>query len=165
MDGEAVDVCKLVVADLLTRVNTFAVTGWTPRRAFVPQFKLKDIKDVQVVVCHASRTGERENRGRVVREIGIYVGVLKLLDSTSSDQAASEEDLAELDGLVLLMEQLQQLFVPEETPPDEPPTPYVVGTNGKYLATEAAAVPLYSIEDMKERRQFTGVLSVKFRAA
>lgn len=158
MSAEAVEVCQLAVEDLATRVASFAVTGWTPKRAFVPRFKLKDVKAVQVVTCPASRTGDRENRGRVVREIGIYVGVLKLLETGSSDQDAGDGDLAELDDLVLFMEQLQQLFVPESSA-----TRYRLG-NGKYEATEATAVPLYSVEDMEKSRQFTGVLSVKFRA-
>ncbi|MBX3444259.1 MAG: hypothetical protein KF774_17790 [Planctomyces sp.] len=155
MTSELIELQTLLVADLATRGETFCLTGWTPKRAFVPRYELKDVKQLQVVVTPASRAGSRQTRALVQRRLGVYVGVLKLLAPGQSDQVAPPADLSELDALVRFVEQLDDLFYPKHG------GFYAVG-DGKFTCVESSAVPLYDLDLMHARRQFTSVLSVDF---
>ena len=123
-------------------VGTFAQT-FTAARHYRPQFDLTELKTVRVSVVPKaiSITGLMRNANQ--HDVSIDVAVQKKVNPT---------DAAELDGLMLLTEQIADFFrlrrltaLPEA------------------LWTRADNVPVYSPEHLETKQVFTSVLTLTFR--
>jgi len=159
VSAEFVELQAAIVADLAGRVDSFNLTGWVPKRAYLPKFDLGTLRNLQVVTTPASRVKSDTNRGVRGRRLEAYVGVLKKLDATSSDQVSPPANLSELDGLIEFVERLDALFQP---PNPSASGPYRIGADGKFRCVESAIVPLYDLEHMQTLRQFSSVNKVTF---
>jgi hypothetical protein len=115
----------------------------TAARAYAPVFDLGEMADLHVTVVPKAATAERLDRTSRQFDYSVDVAVQKKL---------SDGGDAEIDGLMLLVEQIADHF------------------NGRRPATFAGAVclrvenePVYSPDHLRELRQFTSVLTLVFR--
>ncbi len=105
--------------------------------AFAPQFDLKDLDDLKVVVVPSDLGLKLNTRATLEEETGVEVGFLK------------KAEYDDLPGLIRLVTETSEDFLGL----------HVCGA----VCTEAKFAPLYSPEHLRERRQFTSVLALKFR--
>jgi hypothetical protein len=113
-------------------------------RLYLPQFELPDLKVLHVTVVPKDEDTKAFTRSKTQRVYRVDVGVQKKFE---------KGDAAELDPLVVLVEEITALF------------------RGKRLEAVPEAVctvtkpePLYSPEHMDQYRQFTSVLTLTFKA-
>jgi len=135
------DIADAVVADL--NAGSFSLP-FTASRAYIPRFDLPELAALRVTVVPKGLAIATASRADHQHDYRINVGV---------QQKFEQEDAAELDPLMELVEEIADLF------------------RGAALETEPQAVcvavengPIYAQEHMREKRLFTSILTLTFRA-
>jgi len=114
------------------------------QRLFQPAFTLEDLKDLRVSVVPRTTGITAASRDSSVFECVLDVGVQKKLPA--------EGDVAEIDGLLDLVEEIAD-HVRLQRLPDAPDAAWV----------GIAHEPVVSTESLEKHRVFTSVLSVTYR--
>ncbi|MGD8453655.1 MAG: hypothetical protein PVJ57_17725 [Phycisphaerae bacterium] len=138
-------------ASIITLANAITVdlNGGTfegrfvAQRGYRPVVELPDITGAIVTVVPASLKGEVADRRSWFYDDRIYIGLLKKVDP---------EDLAELDGLMALVEEIGDHLIGSEL---------AAFPEARCLAIEND--PLFSPEHLEQRRQFTSLLTAVYR--
>ena len=106
--------------------------------AFAPEFDLKDLKEMRVVVVPSGLEMKPISRSASEDTMHIQVGVLK---------RCTEDDIVDLVNTVV---SIGRGFLDRR----------VAGA----VCTEVKYLPLYAPEHLRERRQFTGVVELVFKS-
>ena len=116
---------------------------FTAVRRYVPIFELSDLDSLQVSVIPRGREDTPLTRGTDQREVEIQVGVQKRVASLAA---------SDVDPLVALTEEIADHLTRQH-----------LGDSDEYrwLRTEFTAV--YSPEDLREKRVYTGVVTATYR--
>ena len=121
-------------------------------RAYAPVFDLGEMAGLHVTVVPKAASAERLDRSSRQFDYSIDVAVQKKLGPPAGDGSPEQADNTEIDGLMLLAEQIADHFF------------------GRRPATFSQAVclrvdnePIYSPDHLRELRQFTSVLTLVFR--
>jgi len=134
------DIAEAVKEDL--NAGSFS-QPFTAERHYQPLFELKDMKTLKVSVVPNGITVNPLGRGQNQYDVKIDVAVMKKF---------SKDDAAELDPLMLLVEEIADHFRLKR----------LAGYAGAmWIRTEN--VPVYAQEHMEQLRQFTSVLTFTFR--
>ena len=135
------DIADAVVAEL--NGGSFGLP-FTATRAYIPRFDLEEMATLRVTVVPKGVQITRGSRGKDQHDYRVDVGV---------QQKFEQEDAAELDSLMGLVEQIADHFrsLALETDPE---AVCVAVENG----------PVYAQEHMREGRLFTSILTLTFRA-
>ena len=133
-----IDIADAVAAELN---NAELSQEFTAKVNLKPEFELKDLKNLKVTVVHKSLKFSGATRQESAKEVQIDIGVQK--------KTADPDQLAEL---LQLVEEIAGVF------------------DRKRLAGYQKAVcvgiendPIYDPEHLRQYRQFTGVITLKFR--
>lgn len=105
--------------------------------SFAPEFDLADLETMKVVVVPTDFGVKLDSRATVAEDSEVEVGFLKKADDD------------ELPGLVRLVQEIAADFLGR----------HICGA----VCTEAKCAPLFSPEHIRQRRQFTSVLTLSFR--
>lgn len=124
------------IVDLAKDVASFIGDG--AELKFAPEFDLKGIRDKRIVVVPSALKFKPLSRGCTEDSLKVQVGLIK----------KCTED--EVEALVAETVDLGRRFLDE--------------TIAKCVCTDVSYDPLYSAEHLRERRQFTGVIELTFRA-
>ena len=116
----------------------------TAVRMYQPAFTLEDLKDLRVSVVPRTTGISAASRESSTFECVLDVGVQKKLPA--------EDDVAEIDGLLDLVEEIAD-HVRLKRLPDAPDAAWV----------SIAHEPVVSTESLEQHRVFTSVLSVTYR--
>jgi len=133
----------IAVRDALNAA-TFSI-GFTAIRAYVPRFDTESNTDVQVQVVPASDAEGESSAGFDSREMVIHVGVFKRLSGPVS------EETDEIDAMLDLCEEIRAEL-----------NRVRLGENDGAVCSEISHEPIYSVEDIDERRVFLTVLAFTF---
>lgn len=162
----AVQVAESVVAMVENSVS-LTTREFTARRSYLewdldlkgldsPELSSDEKLLIDVVAHTTGQEIEPGDRGSVRFTIPVDIGVRKKFGDTELDQTTGRVKLEEIDGLVLLVEQIALLFVLQRLP-DELETVYDDNKGGvKILAN-----PLR--DHLREMNQFTGIVRVYLR--
>ena len=111
-------------------------------------------EDLQVdVVPVGHDIAELEARESMKYESGVDVAVRKRFGTASQNASTGRIELAEIDDLVLLVEQIHELFCKEAV------TSATI--DASWLDTTIRAT--YIREHLREHRQFTGIVRIRYR--
>ena len=110
---------------------------WNARPALAPEFTLRELEELKVVVVPVELSYKNISRALKERTAKLQIGFMK---------RAKEE---ELDELLATVEKLGMGFL-----------------NTEFCGARCVAVgfnPIYSADDLRERHQFTSVIELAFR--
>lgn len=136
------DIADAVVVDL--NAGSFSQT-FTAQRAYLPEFELPDMENLQVTVVPKGVTTLPGSRSRQQHEYTVDIAVQKKLQTA---------DDAEIDALMTLAEEVGDHLRFQRLPSFP---------NAMWLKTEND--PVYAQEHIRELRQFTSILTLTFRVA
>jgi hypothetical protein len=117
----------------------------TAKRAYVPRFRTT-VSGIQILVVPKA---DGRTAGSVAVDdamIGVDIGVFKKLTSNAADEDA---EIAEIDGLLELCEELKAIWNRKE----------IAGATGGASVQD----PLYGVEELDEGRLFVTAISAPFR--
>ena len=135
-----VAIADAVAAEL--QAGSFSQT-FSPKRLYVADFSLKDMKDLQVSVVPAGVSITPASRQASHYEYQVDIGVQQKIDT---------KDESDADGLMALVEEIRDFFRLRR----------LVGyQQAVWISTENK--PVYSPDHMQEMGQFTSVISLTFR--
>ena len=137
MAATVIEIADAVVAKLNTASLSQPVTAV---RFYQPLFELPEMDKLHVSVVPRGIVLTQASRVSVSRDIQIDVAVQKRF---------SQGDAAELDPLLLLVEEILNLFL--------------LKVMGQTVCVKAENNPVYAPEHMSELRQFTSVVTLTFR--
>jgi len=143
-DALAVLVADAVVAEL--NAGTFSESV-SAVRSFLPEYDLKDLKDLRVTVLPAGDDLSSESRGANRRLVRVEIGIQKRLPT------GEEAEAEEMQALLLLLEEIKA-YLAGRTLGGQPAA--------RWLATENS--PIYDPETVQEHRSFLSVLRVSYLA-
>lgn len=141
----------LIAKGVVTHLNggSYSQTV-TAVRSYVPQYALEDLDTLRVTVVARSITFARGSRnGANQYDHECQVGVFKRPPSTVTPDTA--EEIAWVDGLRYLVEQLADRCLT------------IALTDPVVRCSEVRVEPTYAPEHLRERRQFSSVLILRFR--
>jgi len=120
---------------------------FTAIRLYVPNFDLKDMKDLHVSVVPRGVELSTASRSLLQHDVQIDVAVQKKLPADTADTAGDQAAIDELMGLV------QEIadFLRE------------IGSFGDALWVKTENKPVYSSEHLSQLRQFTSLLTLTLR--
>jgi len=138
------DIADAVAAELAA--GTFSM-AFTPQRRVLPEFELADLTELKVTVVPKSVETDAASRTASQYDVRVDIGIQRKLDASGADL---DNQVAELLGLVdEIAEHLRGRLL-----------------NGAPWArwTHTANDPVYAPDHLAERRVFTSVLTVTYRA-
>lgn len=136
-------IADAVVAELNGAAPGTFGQAFTAVRGYRPQFDLAELKALRVSVVPRGIVIESLMRHANQHDVGIDVAVQKKVSPT---------DAAELDGLMLLTEQIADFFRLRR-----------LSASPEALWTKTDNVPVYSPEHLETKQVFTSVLTLTFR--
>jgi hypothetical protein len=144
---------KEIAAALLPALNAAAAgeeftQTFTAQRGYLPNFQLKDVAALRVIVVPRGQTFEQNDETGWSREIAIDVGFLRKLPGRPIETGF--EDNADIDGLMQLVTDVADWLLDVE----------VLG----FQVSNVENDPIYDPEHMREWRQFTSVVTVTLEA-
>lgn len=151
-DAVAVAVAKAVTSQIDAATLSLA---FTPERSYADwELALEDADElhVDVVVVTTELATELSSRGRMKYTVPIDIGVRKRFVTAQQDDDTGRVELAEVDALMLLVEEIHELFASVSL------TDY---TEATWQETKTLVAPLN--KHLRENRQFTGIVRVTFR--
>jgi hypothetical protein len=134
-----IDIANAVAAEL-NNADSLSME-FTAEVNLKPEFELKDLKELKVTVVPKSLKFSGATRQESAKEVQIDVGVQK--------KTADPEQLA---ALLQLVEEIAGIFDHKRLP--EYPKAVCVGIENE---------PVYDPEHLRQYRQFTSVVTLKFR--
>ena len=141
-----VDIAEAVKTELNAAADGTFGADFTAERGYVPQFELKELEDLKVIVVPRAREDAAEGRNVAREDVRIDIGVLKKLSGTEAEMIAAA------DTLTTVVEQIIEFFRHRRL------TEYAAAA---WIAT--ANDPIYSPEHWREQRQFTSVVTLTYR--
>ena len=117
---------------------------FTARRLYVPNFDLKDMKDLHVSVVPRGVELSTASRSLLQHDVQIDVAVQKKLPQDTTD------DMAVIDELMGLVQEIADVL-------------RAVGRFGDTLWVKTENKPVYSPEHLSQLRQFSSVLTLTLR--
>ena len=117
-------------------------------RYYLPEFELKELKDLHVSVVPAQLDEEVSDRARDRADYKIHVAVQKRV----AKQDQSGLDAAAIDALMLLVEEIDDLLRHK---------PLAGFESARWVKTENA--PIYDPKHLQENQQFTSLLAFTYR--
>lgn len=116
-------------------------------RSYLPRYELPELADLRVTVVARELTAQPANRGTHYYDVAADVGIQRRLAGAATSATAL---LLEVDGLLGLVEEI---------------TDYLLVTPLAGVAlVDLQAKPVYALEHLEELRQFTAVLTARYRA-
>ena len=122
---------------VLSEAVAASLDDWHAKPALAPEFTLREIEELKVVVVPVELTYKNITRALKERTVKLQIGFMK--------RAKNEE----LDELLATVEKLGMGFL-----------------NKEFCGAKCVAVgfnPIYSADDLRERHQFTSVIELGFR--
>ena len=149
-DAVAVDIAKQVTSMLASAVLS---------QAFVPERNYADFDleltdeavHVDVVAVTTKQTLDLASRGQITREVPIDVALRKRFPQSSQDVSSGRVQVAEIDAMMLLAEEIASLLVPQRLGG---------AVNAVWQSTELLAMPV--VKHIRELRQFTAIIRTTF---
>ena len=138
------DIADAVVTELNSAPPGTFSQPLVAQRHYRPEFDLATLKDVKVSVVPKAISISGAARGINQHDVSIDVAVQK--------KVAAPDNIAELDGLMLLVEQIGELFRLRRL---------AAVPGAIWSGTENA--PVYSPEHLESKQVFTSVLTLTFR--
>jgi hypothetical protein len=139
MAGELLRVADSVVQRL--NAGPFS-QAFTAQRLYLPQFELPEMATLHVSVVPKEEVTQFLSRGQLMRTCTVEVGVQKKLEQIGNEQ---------IDALVMLVNEIADAF--NRLKLDAP----------NALCTATKPNPIYAPEHLDQLRQFTSVITLKFK--
>lgn len=130
-------------------------------RGYRPRFLLQELLDeVQLVCTPAGQDKQGEDRSHSRSALSVHIGILKKLkpESTDGPDEGFEENLTELDALMGLVNEIVNLFMP-----DDNGVCHLETSIGPVYATTVSNEVAYDLAHLEQHRQFTSVVTVEFQ--
>lgn len=132
------------------------------RRGYNPRKVLSALETLTVVCVPAAIASDTFlDRGHRRKTPAIYVGVLeRLSEGQGGGLEGDGGSLEQLDGLSTLVEEIMDTFLPQ---PGDTESPSWRLSSGRVMTADSVlADPAYDLDDLRDKRQFTSVLTVTF---
>ena len=142
-DAVTVEIADAIVAELNAATSGTFSAAFTAARHYLPVFPLKEMGNLHVSVVPKAIGEEIHTRDQGFGTYSVDIAV---------QQKVTPATLAELDALVLLVEEIAAFFRLRRL------TQYQVAA---WVGTEPA--PLYSMDDLDERQLFTSVMTLSYQ--
>lgn len=136
------------IADAVTyALNTTFAGDFVAQRRYVPKFRLEELGSLKVSVCPLTKTTALADRDSVFSDVSIQILFHKQTDP---------DELSDNDGLMQLIQIVDDHLRKH---------PLISASDAKWIGSANGddSSPMFSIQDMEERRVFVGVLTVTYR--
>jgi len=139
-----VELADTIVAELNGAVAGTFSQSFTAKRLYVPNFDLKDMKDLHVTVVPRGVELSTASRSLLQHDVQIDVAVQKKLPQDTTG------DMAAIDALMGLVQEIADFL-------------RAVGRFGDAQWVKTENKPVYSSEHLEQLRQLTSVLTLTLR--
>ena len=139
MSAAIVEIADAVVTDL--QAHTFS-QPFSAQRSYLPRYRLEELTDVRVTVVPKDEVGQRASRSQWQSDYKLDLAI---------QQRLGADELAQMDGLILLGQELADFFKSHNPPGD-------VAT-----LVEVAFAPLFDPDHLEKHKTLTTVINLTFR--